>query len=109
MKFFADYMYNFSDISTNLLGVMAVIVLLLAFDLQRRAAKEGLRPAPAEEKSKSPPDIRQLANSSLSGFIRGGLTGALVNGAAGAFTGGLIFAVINPLVLELEAYHIGAL
>jgi hypothetical protein len=48
---------------------------------------------------------KKLAKSSIIGFIRGCITGALVNGAEGAATGGIVFAIINPIINACE-YHI---
>jgi len=48
---------------------------------------------------------KKLAKSSIIGFIRGCLTGALINGIEGAATGGVVFAIINPLINACE-YHL---
>jgi hypothetical protein len=48
---------------------------------------------------------KKLAKSSIIGFIRGCLTGALINGVEGAATGGVVFAIINPLINACE-YHL---
>jgi uncharacterized protein (UPF0333 family) len=48
---------------------------------------------------------KKLAKSSIIGFIRGCITGALVNGVEGAATGGIVFAIINPIINACE-YHI---
>jgi hypothetical protein len=43
-----------------------------------------------------------LARSSISGFIRGALIGAIINGYDGAAVGGTVFAIINPILIGVE-------
>lgn len=51
-----------------------------------------------KEKTNDEPKIPKVVSSSTKGFLRGAATGLLVDGVSGAAAGGVVFAVINPLI-----------
>lgn len=51
-----------------------------------------------EEENRKKISTISLAHSSISGFIRGSIIGAIINGVEGAITGGTIYAIINPIM-----------
>ena len=45
---------------------------------------------------------KQLLKSSLTGFARGTMMGAILNGLEGAAAGGTLFALVNPIIAGFE-------
>ncbi len=55
-----------------------------------------------DERSHKPPQFKGVVKSSISGFLRGLLTGIIINGLEGALTSGIVLAVINPIIAGVE-------
>jgi hypothetical protein len=115
-------MKSFKEISISLI-IILVIMLLLEFYYANKKEKEIIYLNKLLNKCKNKNltcyngklndmiekrknfTTKKLAKSSLIGFIRGCLTGALVNGIEGAATGGVVFAIINPIINACE-FHL---
>jgi hypothetical protein len=48
--------------------------------------------------------ISCIIKSATMGALRGGITGFLINGLEGAVTGGIVLAIINPILTGAEGY-----
>ena len=48
------------------------------------------------------PTRRSLIRSASTGAIRGAIMGMLLYGVEGAVTGGIVFAIVNPIIIGCE-------
>lgn len=114
-------MSKFSELSIGILVVMCLIVLIEAYIIYNYIEKEadilhqldlnGDGVVSRSElkyilnhhtKKKSTPSIDRLIQSARTGALRGGLMGLISHGIEGAVAGGLVLAVINPMVSGIE-------
>ena len=103
-------MKDFREISIHIVIVL-LLLLIIVFAYANKKEKEIKfieRRLPHEFKDYCELDKRRkftteaLAKSCISGFIRGALIGAIVNGYSGAAVGGTVFAVMNPVIVAIE-------
>ena len=52
--------------------------------------------------SNTPPTLKKIIKSMLSGAIRGALMGLALNGVEGAITSAIVLGTINPLITSVE-------
>lgn len=57
-----------------------------------------------EKKASEKSLFRRLINSGKSGFLLGGLSGAITSGPAGALATSVVFGLINPIVIVLNEF-----
>ncbi len=50
----------------------------------------------------APPNMKKIFKSIITGAIRGGLMGLLLNGVEGAITSALVLGTINPIITSIE-------
>ena len=50
----------------------------------------------------SPPTIKKIFKSMITGAVRGALMGLVLNGVEGAITSALVLGTINPIITSIE-------
>jgi hypothetical protein len=105
-------MKDFREISIHIvIALLLILIIVFAFangqekelgEYERRLPSEFAYYCELEKRRKFTTEA--LAKSCISGFIRGALIGAIVNGYSGAAVGGTVFAVMNPVIIAIEQY-----